>query len=254
MLHSRILGDPAGRPVLFLHPGNATGAGWADLVAELPGIAAICPDLPGFGRSAHHPLRDFADSADLIANLLRAQGVADRVPVVGYSLGGYTGLRLAERHPDLISGALLTSFQAMPVGGRWWLGPLMTAISPLMTRRFARIRGFRALGLPDGGSWAPGPVSPCDAATLRRIAQLAFEFDARDDLAGIKTPLLVLSGDREMQSIRDTVGLVAREVPNARGAFAPGGHGWPVVRSDLFAATVRAWLAGAALPEELVPA
>lgn len=72
MLHLRTLGDPAGRPVLFLHPGNTTGAAWGDVVRDLPGIAALCPDLSGVGQSAAIPLRDFDESADEVARLLRA--------------------------------------------------------------------------------------------------------------------------------------------------------------------------------------
>ncbi|MFO6463025.1 alpha/beta fold hydrolase [Jannaschia sp. KMU-145] len=252
-LHLREMGAADGRRVLFLHPGNATGASWADVVADLPGVRGLCPDLPGFGKSGAIPLEDFACSADHVAALLRAQPDAAPLPVVGYSLGGYTGLMLAARHPDLVSRALLTGFQVVPVSGRWWLGPLSVAISPLMTRSFFRRRAFAALGLSGNTSWSPGPRSPCDARTLRRIADLAFSFEARDEIERIAVPLTVLAGRQEMRDIRDTVKLITETAENARGGFALGGHGWPAVSHDLFVATVRAWLDDAPLPAGIEP-
>ncbi|WP_179381767.1 alpha/beta fold hydrolase [Jannaschia marina] len=254
MLHNRVLGDPSGRPVLFLHPGNAAGLAWADTVARIPGVAAHCPDLPGFGESREIPLEDYGKSADALAHLMREGGVPTPIPVVGYSMGAYTGMMLTLRHPDLVSAALLNGFQVGPLKGAWWLIPFMYLISPVMTTRFMRVRSFRALGIGESGSWAPGPESPCDVPTLRRVGALAARFDVRDRLPGLERPVTALAGDREMPDIRESVARIARDVPDARGLLAPGGHGWPAVELDLFAETVSAWLDERPLPAALKPA
>ncbi|GIT92457.1 hypothetical protein JANAI62_29150 [Jannaschia pagri] len=250
MLAHRIIGAPSGRPVLFLHPGNTTGDAWGDLIADLPGVRGICPDLPGFGGSRSTPLTDFADSADHLADLLRAERLGP-LPVVGYSLGGYTGFMLALRHPDLVEKACLTSFQVMPLCGGWWIVPFLNVVSPLMTLQFMRKRAFRSLGVPQSGSWAVSPKSPCTAATLRQIGRLAVRFDVRGHVAQVEPPLLVLAGEEELPSILDSVRLIAGGAPRARGAIAPGGHGWPATHADLFAKVVHAWLRDDPLPEVL---
>ncbi len=252
MLSLQFLGDPAGRPVLFLHPGNATGGSWKDVVDRLPGVKAVCPDLPGFGGSAHIPLTNFEDSADHLARLMEAEGLGP-MPIVGYSLGAYTGMMLALRHPHLVERALLTSFQIIPLKGRWYLVPFLNAISPIMTTFRARKAAFSSMGIAEGGSWAVTQNSPCNARTLRSIGRLAFDFDIRDQIGDLARPTLVLAGYEEMESIRDSVVLVAEASSMAEGAFAPGGHGWPVVAADVFVDTVNAWLGDAPLPEALEP-
>ncbi|MEX3015052.1 alpha/beta fold hydrolase [Gymnodinialimonas hymeniacidonis] len=250
MLSVHTLGDPDGRPVLFLHPGNTVGTAWKDVVDQLPGINGICPDLPGFGASAHLPLKDFEDSADHLARFLEAEGLGP-LPVIGYSLGAYTGMMLTLRHPHLVEKALLTSFQVMPLKGRWYLVPFLNVISPLMTTFRARKSAFKGLGVENAGSWSVTPTSPCDARTLRSIGRLACDFDIRDQIHSIARPVLVMSGDQEMESIQESVHLVAEASPNANGAFASGGHGWPVVSSAIFLRTLKAWLVDAPLPDAL---
>jgi 3-oxoadipate enol-lactonase len=95
----------SGPPVLFLHGAGSNAATWWQ---QLPSFAAhhtcVTTDLRCFGRSAA-PIEEFGYTrfvADALA-LLDHHGFA-RVVVVGQSLGGMVGLRLALEHPDRIAG------------------------------------------------------------------------------------------------------------------------------------------------------
>ena len=86
------------RPVVFLHGFLGDGEEWRPIAAELPvGIRAVCPDLPGHGRSA-----DVEPSFDNIITRLDAvfddfaPGGAD---LVGYSMGGRIALAYALARP-----------------------------------------------------------------------------------------------------------------------------------------------------------
>ncbi|MFQ6552109.1 alpha/beta fold hydrolase [Aestuariibius insulae] len=253
MLKLNIYGAESAPPVLFLHPGNATGRNWEGLAKALPGYRVICPDLPGFGDSAHIPLTTIEAAADEVARALDAAGITDPLPVMGYSLGAYTGMMLLLRHPDRVERALLTSFQIEPLKGAWWMIPLGDLIAPLMTFAWPRRQAFKSLGIPETSSWWPSDDAPSDAATLRAISRIAVRFDIRDRLTEIGTPCLIMAGEKEQKTIKKAVAQIPRQVPGAIGLIAPGGHGWPASHEALFTHTVRAWLDQTPLPADLHP-
>ena len=85
-------GDPE---VVFLHGGGQNARTW-DLVALALGRPALAVDLPGHGRSDWRADRDYrpARNAEAVTAVLRE--LAPRpVVLVGMSLGGLTGIRVA---------------------------------------------------------------------------------------------------------------------------------------------------------------
>lgn len=251
MLHSRQFNPASEICVTFLHPGNATGEGWADIIERLPDIHAVTVDLPGYGSSRDVPLTSFEDAADHVAETLSEALAGKKTHVVGLSLGGYIGFRLASRHADRVHSALLSGFQVEPLSGAAWMIPLGDAISGLMTWRWPRRMAFWAMDVPPGSSWWPTAQAPSSAATLRQLSRAAAAFDARPDLETVEPPILALAGQKEFPSIRRAVSEIAQHVPRGVGRFAPGGHAWLCSNPDLFLATLRAWLAGGELPEAL---
>lgn len=99
-----------GEPVLLLHGGlMSTGS----LSPILPALTAnrqvIAVDLYGHGRTAltGRPITH-ADMANDVAALLQKLGY-DSVDVIGYSMGGGVGLRLAIQHPAAVRKLVLVS-------------------------------------------------------------------------------------------------------------------------------------------------
>ncbi len=110
-LHWRQWGDPQAPPVLLLH-ASGCHSGWWEWSA--PGLApefwVIAPDLRGHGDSS--PAGDYGWGAyvsDLVA-LARGLGIT-RAAVVGHSMGGYVGLRLAADHPDLVAALVVADMK-----------------------------------------------------------------------------------------------------------------------------------------------
>jgi pyruvate dehydrogenase E2 component (dihydrolipoamide acetyltransferase) len=104
-------GPQAGVPVLFLHGYGGDLGNWLfNLDAVSTAAPVIALDLPGHGQSdARLPGTSLADLSGFVAAFLEEIGV-ERVHVVGHSLGGAIGARLALDHPGRVASlALLNS-------------------------------------------------------------------------------------------------------------------------------------------------
>ena len=108
----------AGRPLLFLHPGEGLRAadGWIDPLAGAFRVTA--PHHPGFGGS---DLPDWfgtvEDLAYLYLELLRDMGV-DGAVVAGSSFGGWIAAEMAVRDTRRIAGLILADPLGIKVRGR----------------------------------------------------------------------------------------------------------------------------------------
>ena len=107
----QLYGTPQNMPLLLLHGFCEDSSVWATLLPLLEEQQVLVVDLPGFGASERTPEASLEAWADAIAELLETLGLP---PVVccGHSLGGYAGLALAERHPQLLAG--LSLFHSHP--------------------------------------------------------------------------------------------------------------------------------------------
>lgn len=97
----------AGAPKLLLLHGFPTSSHmFRDLIPLLADrFHIIAPDLPGFGRSDNPKVNSFDSIADTIERFTEVVGF-DRFTVYVFDYGAPTGLRLAIRHPERITGII----------------------------------------------------------------------------------------------------------------------------------------------------
>jgi pimeloyl-ACP methyl ester carboxylesterase len=113
--HVLLSGAGDGPVVVFVHGNLSTGRFFEEVLAALPaGYRGIAPDLRGFGHSEAAPvdaargLRDFSgDLAELLAGA--EAGGADRVHLVGWSMGGGVVMQYAIDHPAAVASVTLLS-------------------------------------------------------------------------------------------------------------------------------------------------
>jgi proline iminopeptidase len=122
------VGNPNGRPVLFLHGGPGAGAGAVHRRFFDPGFwRVIIFDQRGAGRS--RPLGELAHNTtpDLVADieLLRRHLGIDRWLLFGGSWGSTLALAYAQAHPMRVAGCVLRGvFLGRPVEVDWFLNGL----------------------------------------------------------------------------------------------------------------------------------
>lgn len=95
----------AGAPkLLLLHGFPSSSHMFRDLIPLLAdSFHIIAPDLPGFGQSADPKVNSFESITDTIERFTEIAGF-DRFTVYVFDYGAPTGLRLAIRHPERITG------------------------------------------------------------------------------------------------------------------------------------------------------
>jgi len=137
-----VYGDADAEPALLLvHGFRGEHHGLEPVVAHLPGVRIISPDLPGFGETPPLPARthDLATYASWLTEF--AAAVAPGVPVLGHSFGSIVA-------SAAVAGGLPTPRLVLvnPIGAPALEGPrgVLTRLAVLYYRAAARLP--RALG------------------------------------------------------------------------------------------------------------
>ena len=93
--------------VVAIHGITSAHTAWPMIVARLPGLRVVAPDLRGRGRSNGLPgPYGMAQHAADVVQAMDHLGVG-RATVVGHSMGGFVTVVLAAAHPERLAGVVL---------------------------------------------------------------------------------------------------------------------------------------------------
>lgn len=219
-----------GVPVVLLHPFPFDRRYWAATVAALASRhRVITVDARGSGESPATGMFAITDLADDLAALLDALDVR-AAALVGLSMGGYTALAFARRHPARLAALVLADTRAAADSpevrrGREEARALIesSGSSTYLDRSLPRLLA------PD----APPPLlarvrALAETRGERIIAGLAALRDRPDrtaELAAIRCPALVIGGARDQVVPLDEMRGMSAAIPNARFVALDGsGH------------------------------
>ncbi|MGV8854233.1 MAG: alpha/beta fold hydrolase [Devosia sp.] len=228
---------------MFLHAIGTSSWMWAPLFGRLPGFSCLAPDLPGHGESRDIAWASIEDTADRIADIIRAQVETGRAHIVGLSMGSYVGLTLMARHPEVVDHAVLSGLNIMPLPGKVIMAVMAWVMAPLLKTRFGAQMNAKALNIPtaDFEGYREG-LRQLSLRSFVTASGDATNYETPANLAKVTTPTLVVAGEREHELVHQSMQKLVDLLPHAKGATAPGlGHGWSAEDPELFAATVAAW-------------
>ncbi len=179
-------------PLVLLHGGLHNTALDAPVAARLAqGRRVISVDLQGHGRTADvdRPLR-YEQLADDLAALLDELRVP-QVDVLGYSLGGGVGLRLAIQHPSRVRKLVVVS---APFSSTGWY--------PEVTAAFQHLTGALADMMKPAPVYqtyaAIAPVPEAFAALIDKTGELQRRpYDWSVEVSKLSMPVLLVFADAD---------------------------------------------------------
>ncbi len=218
---------PADAPALIL--ANSLGTDlrlWDAMMPHLRGYRIIRYDKQGHGLSELRDGTRLADHAEDAAAV--ADWAGGPVTVLGCSIGGLIGLRLAATRPDLVRALILSNTAARmgtPEGWRARIeavraGGTGAIADAVMERWFAP--AFRAT--PELALWRTMLARTC-ARGYAAACQALAEADETRAAAALRLPVMVVAGGRDGAAPPEEVRATAALIPGARFHLIPeAGH------------------------------
>jgi len=234
-LHYVYLEGGQGEPLMLLHGFGANKDNFVRVARFLtPRYRVIIPDHLGFGETGHPSDADYRAGAQAVRlrSLARALGIT-RLHLGGSSMGGHISMMYAALYPDEVQSLWL-----LDPGGIWSAPPgeLHKVIveggeNPLMAKNeddFARIFAFVMSEPP----FIPRPMLNAMARERinnydleKRIFMELSSDSVEEHVAGLKTPTLIVWGDKDRVINMATAGVLHKLMPDSQVIIMPGvGH------------------------------
>jgi pimeloyl-ACP methyl ester carboxylesterase len=246
-----VLGSGPG--LLLAHGGGGGITGnFGPLLSDLATTHTVVgPDYPGSGatpRSSEPLVLD--DLADGLVRAAVDAGV-ERFAVLGYSLGTAVAVRIATRHPERVTGLVLTAGFAHPdnrlrLAAQVWRALLDTGDRELTARTLTLL----AMGRPTLDALEPAALDAAIAGLADFLppgspeqVDLVASVDTRAELGRIAVPTLVIATTEDGLT---GVGLsreLAAGIPGAELVEVAAGHGITTEAPGAWLAAIRSLLA-----------
>jgi 2-succinyl-6-hydroxy-2,4-cyclohexadiene-1-carboxylate synthase len=232
-------------PLVLLHGFTGSPESWNDVLVRLPTRPARCPLLLGHGAAANS-VKTFEDEVDRLAEGLSGSPVH----LAGYSLGARLALGIAVRHPARVARLTLIGVHPGLAGederdarrradARW-----IELLETCGIEAFVDAWGAQPLfaserRLPDAVRRRRHEErlrhDPKELARSLRVTGLAEMPDFRPHVAGVRVPVLLVTGelDPKFSALAEELSHV---LPRARHTIVSGaGHALLLERPDLVA-------------------
>ena len=250
-LHAEETG--AGEPLVFIHEFAGDHRSWEPQVRHFSaGYRCVTYAARGYPPSdvptdleAYSQARAVTDAIAVLDGL----GI-DRAHLVGLSMGGFTALHLVLGHPDRVSSAVVAGagYGAQPERADAFRAESMITAAAFAAEGAAKVAERYAVGParvqfqnknPRG--WAEfaaalaGHSSLGSALTMRGVqAARPSLYALTDELAKVRTPVLVVTGDEDEGCLEPAL-MLKRTIPTAGLAVLPRtGHTANLEEPDVF--------------------
>jgi pimeloyl-ACP methyl ester carboxylesterase len=246
-----VLGSGPG--ILLAHGGGGSIAGnYGPILDDLATTHTVVgPDYPGSGDTPRSPQPLVLDDvADALVRTAVDAGV-DRFTVLGYSLGTAVAVRIAVRHPERVTGLVLTAGFTYPdnrmrLAVQVWRD-LLAASDRTLLARYLTLLGTGATHL---NALPPSDLEAGIAALAGFVPDgspehvgLVAGVDTRADLPKVAVPTLVVATTEDDLATPEHSRQLAAGIPGAELVEIAAGHGIATEARDEWLAAIRTLLA-----------
>jgi pimeloyl-ACP methyl ester carboxylesterase len=239
--------------VLMLHGVGGSHGAFTEQMAPLAaaGYRALAWDMPGYGFSRSVDPYTFDALAAACIDLIEL-AEAERLVLLGHSMGGMVAQQVAALRPDLVSGLVLVATSAAfgSSDGAWQREFLAERMAPLergqsmadlAAKLVAGMVGANAL--PEGVAHARAIMSGVSIPTYRHALAALAGFDARAQLAAIAVPTLLVAGESDSTAPAALMQKMSQRIAASEFTVLPGiGHIVPLEAPDAFNARLLEYL------------
>jgi pimeloyl-ACP methyl ester carboxylesterase len=199
--------------VVALHGWMRTGADFAPVV---DGLDAVSVHLPGMGVTPEPPA--VWGSPEYADDLARALAPFGPVVVVGHSFGGRVAVHLAQRHPELVRGVLLTGVPLLRL-----TAPPAPPLGFRVIRALARARMVPASVIEAQRRKRGSADYNAAHGIMRDILVRTVNEDYREQLAAIRVPVRMVWGEHDPAAPVDAGRAASELIPGSSFRVVPGG-------------------------------
>jgi 3-oxoadipate enol-lactonase len=228
--------NPGGsHAVLLLHGLGADKESWPWQLTTLTqaGYRPLALDLPGFGASPRYGGRwTIVRTAKFVFDFCSGLGL-DRAAVAGISMGGTVALQMALEYPDFVDRLILintfASLKPKSFSHAWYFLKRFLMVSSGDRDEqadFVAWRIFPEQGQDELRQSLREKVLEANPGVYQEAMLSLAAFRAMTRLGDIKTPTLVISGERDTTVSLENQTAMARKIPGAKQVLiSGGGHG-----------------------------
>ena len=244
-MSASFISQGAGPTIVFLHGVGSGKEGFSNQIDPVVsnGWHFLSIDAPGFGETPFPAESGFEPHVDAVVGTLDDLEIKTAI-ICGHSLGGMTAQEIAARHPDRVSGLILsaTSPAFGKPGGDFQKKFLRDRFSPFehgMTMpEFANSFSPKLVG----SNPAPGAIeaiievmSSVSIDTYRRAMQTITTFDQRANLPNITAPTLLIAGEFDTNAPAPMMQKMASKIDGSIFVeLSNTGHMAPIENPDEF--------------------
>ena len=241
---------------------------WQPVIQLLPEYRCLAPDQPEHGNSRQIGPFSIELSAIKVAELIRDQAHEGKACVVGLSVGAQIAVQLLVTAPECVDKVIISSALLRSIPGLGWASSraMLAWAYRLAVRPFINSDWWIRLNM-NFAAGLSNEFYPKFKRDFQRTTESEFvntmaanqRFRLPDGLGKVTVSTLVVAGEKEHAAMKQSVRDLAAALPSATGGLFSLGpvsskvkeHNWAMTAPELFAQTVRAWIEGQPLPQEL---